>query len=223
MSVEILNLNKSYTLNEGSLKILNNLNLNIKQGEIIAILGSSGSGKSTLLGLLAGLDHADSGQILFNTIDLTKLNQKKLTKFRSENIGIIFQNYYLVDHLTALQNVLLPLEIQDKIEKNSSEKVIQLLTAVGLGNRLNHSPKELSGGESQRLALARALITKPLLLLADEPSGSLDFETGKNVMNIFFDQCKANNTTTILVTHDQALAARCDRQYKLESGQLWAI
>lgn len=225
MGIKIQNLNKSYHLNSESIKILNNLNVEIKTGEVIAVIGSSGSGKSTLLSLLAGLDSADSGEITINNKDITKLNQKELTQFRAENIGIVFQNFYLVSHLDALQNVLLPIEIQNKFGSPgfTTEDAIQLLTQVGLGHRIHHSPKELSGGESQRLALARALITKPQLLLADEPSGSLDTETGKQIMNLFFDQVRLNKTTTVLVTHDRNLAERCDRLYKLEKGQLCAI
>ncbi len=221
MSIQIKSLNKSYHLDTQPIKILKDLNVSIKTSEVVAVLGSSGSGKSTLLSLLAGLDSADSGQILFNETDIIQLNQKQLTAFRSENIGIVFQNYYLVSHLTALENVLLPLDIQNK--KISSNEAEGLLQKVGLGHRLHHAPGELSGGESQRLAIARALITKPQLLLADEPSGSLDTETGKKVMDLFFDQVRANKTTTILVTHDRSLADRCDRILKLENGQLCEI
>lgn len=221
MSIQIKGLNKSYHLAHQPIKILKDLNVQIKTSEVVAVLGSSGSGKSTLLSLLAGLDSSDSGEIFFNDIDIAQLNQKKLTAFRAENIGIVFQNYYLVSHLTALENVLLPLDIQNKkIEQNEAEILLQ---KVGLGHRLYHVPSELSGGESQRLAIARALITKPQLLLADEPSGSLDTETGKKVMDLFFDQVRANKTTTVLVTHDPALADRCDRILKLENGQLCEI
>lgn len=221
MSIQIKSLNKSYYLSNQPIKILKDLNVKIKTSEVVAVLGSSGSGKSTLLSLLAGLDSSDSGEILFNEIDIAQLNQKELTAFRAENIGIVFQNYYLVSHLTALENVLLPLDIQNKkIENDEAESLLQ---KVGLGHRLHHVPSELSGGESQRLAIARALITKPQLLLADEPSGSLDTETGKKVMDLFFDQVRANKTTTVLVTHDRALADRCDRVLKLENGQLCEI
>lgn len=219
MSIEIKELNKSYSLGDQSIKILNNLNIKIANSEIVAILGSSGSGKSTLLSLLAGLDSPDHGQILIDNIDITKLDQRQLTQFRSSHIGIVFQSYYLVSHLTALENVLLPLEIQNKkIIEGEAEK---LLEKIGLGARIHHSPNELSGGESQRLAIARALITQPQLLLADEPSGSLDAETGKKVMDIFFKQVRENKTTTILVTHDPTIAAACDRTLRLENGQLW--
>lgn len=221
MSVQIKNLNKSYYLDTQKIEILKDLNVEIKTSEVVAVLGSSGSGKSTLLSLLAGLDFCDSGEIRFNQIDIARLNQKELTAFRAEHIGIVFQNYYLVSHLTALENVLLPLEIQNKM--TLPEEAINLLQKVGLGHRLHHVPGELSGGESQRLAIARALISKPQLLLADEPSGSLDTETGKKVMDLFFEQVRANGTTTVLVTHDRGIADRCDRVLKLENGQLCDI
>jgi putative ABC transport system ATP-binding protein len=221
MSIQIKNLNKSYHLDAQHIQILKDLNVTIGTSEVVAVLGSSGSGKSTLLSLLAGLDTSDSGQIVFNQIDISQLSQKELTAFRSENIGIVFQNYYLVSHLTALENVLLPLDIQNK--KISPDEAESLLQKVGLGHRLHHVPGELSGGESQRLAIARALITKPQLLLADEPSGSLDTETGKKVMDLFFDQVRSHKTTTVLVTHDRALADRCDRILKLENGKLCEI
>ena len=221
MSIQIKNLNKSYHLDAQHIQILKDLNVTIGTSEVVAVLGSSGSGKSTLLSLLAGLDTSDSGQIVFNQIDISQLSQKELTAFRSENIGIVFQNYYLVSHLTALENVLLPLDIQNK--KISPDEDENLLQKVGLGHRLHHVPGELSGGESQRLAIARALITKPQLLLADEPSGSLDTETGKKVMDLFFDQVRSHKTTTVLVTHDRLLADRCDRILKLEDGKLCEI
>ncbi len=221
MSIQIKNLNKSYHLDAQHIQILKDLNVTIGTSEVVAVLGSSGSGKSTLLSLLAGLDTSDSGQIVFNQIDISQLSQKELTAFRSENIGIVFQNYYLVSHLTALENVLLPLDIQNK--KISPDEAENLLQKVGLGHRLHHVPGELSGGESQRLAIARALITKPQLLLADEPSGSLDTETGKKVMDLFFDQVRSHKTTTVLVTHDRLLADRCDRILKLEDGKLCEI
>lgn len=221
MSIEIVNLCKSYHLENQEISILKDANVKIETSQVVAVLGASGSGKSTLLSLLAGLDSPDRGQILFYNVDIAQMNQKTLTAFRSQNIGIVFQNYQLVSHLSALENVLLPLEIQNK--KIDSSVGEDLLKRVGLGPRIHHSPKELSGGESQRLAIARALISKPQLLLADEPSGSLDTETGKKVMNLFFEQVRLNKTTTILVTHDKIVADQCDRVLRLENGQLWAV
>ncbi|MES2803030.1 MAG: ABC transporter ATP-binding protein [Bdellovibrionota bacterium] len=222
--ITINNLQKSYRLaNETSDKmtILHELNLTVQTGEVVAVVGSSGSGKSTLLGLVSGLDQPDQGEVLIHGKSLQSLRGNDLTNFRASHIGVVFQQYHLVSHLTAYENVTLPLEILDKpvVKKD----VIELLNQVGLGHRLNHKPTQLSGGESQRLALARALVIKPSLLLADEPSGSLDSETGEKVMNLFFEQIRLHNTTTMLVTHDMELARRCDKIYKLHGGALHPV
>lgn len=222
--IQVQQLSKSYQstsdLHE-RVSILKNINFEIKKGETVAIVGASGSGKSTLLGLLSGLDQPDQGSIQIDSQSLQQLTGQALTQFRAQNISIVFQQYYLVQHLTAFENVVLPLEILKKTISESA--VINLLKEVGLENRLHHKPTQLSGGESQRLALARALITEPKLLLADEPSGSLDSETGQKVMNLFFDRVKAHETTSILVTHDIELAKRCDRILKLTAGQLQQV
>lgn len=222
--ITINNLKKSYQLsgeNSEKMTILHELNLTANTGEVIAVVGSSGSGKSTLLGLVSGLDQPDQGEILIHGKSLQNLRGNDLTNFRASHIGVVFQQYHLVSHLTAYENVTLPLEILDKhvVKKD----VIELLNQVGLGHRLDHKPAELSGGESQRLALARALVIKPSLLLSDEPSGSLDSETGKKVMDLFFEQIRLHNTTTMLVTHDMELARRCDKIYKLQGGALHAV
>lgn len=222
--ITISNLTKSYKLaNETREKmtILNDLNLTVQTGEVVAVVGSSGSGKSTLLGLVSGLDQPDRGEILIHSKSLQSLRGNDLTNFRASHIGVVFQQYHLVSHLTAYENVTLPLEILDKpvVRKD----VENLLNQVGLSHRLDHKPTQLSGGESQRLALARALVIKPSLLLADEPSGSLDSETGEKVMNLFFEQIRLHNTTTMLVTHDMDLARRCDKIYKLHGGKLQAV
>jgi len=222
--IQVRDLVKTYQLNSADHKkviILNQLNLKMETGEIIAIVGSSGSGKSTLLGLISGLDQPDSGEIIIQQQSLQKLSGDYLTKFRSSQIGIVFQQYYLVHHLTAYENLALPLEILKKPVQQ--EKIMEALRNVGLDHRAHHKPNELSGGECQRLAIARALIIQPSLLLADEPSGSLDVDTGVMVMNVFFDQIRKNKTTTILVTHDLDLAKRCDRIFKLNSGKLEAV
>jgi len=218
--IEINHLKKSYVLNAKSeqVTILQDLNLKVQSGEIVAIVGSSGSGKSTLLGLLSGLDQPDSGEIKIEQQSLQTLSPNDLTHFRSSRIGIVFQQYYLVNHLTAYENLTLPLEILNK--KYEPSMIDKALDNVGLMHRSGHRPTEMSGGECQRLALARALIIKPSLLLADEPSGSLDTETGHKVMSLFFDQVRQQKTTTILVTHDLDLAKKCDRVYKLNHGQL---
>lgn len=222
--IAINNLSKSYQLvNEANEKmtILHDLNLTVPTGEVVAVVGSSGSGKSTLLGLVSGLDQPDTGEILIYGKSLQSLRGNELTNFRASHIGVVFQQYHLVNHLTAYENITLPLEILNKpvVKKD----VLSLLDQVGLSHRLNNKPTQLSGGESQRLALARALVIKPSLLLADEPSGSLDSETGEKVMNLFFEQVRLQNTTTILVTHDMELARRCDKIYKLQNGKLQAV
>ena len=223
--IQIKDLTKSYKMvsddNQQDIRILNQLNLTVQTGETVAIVGASGSGKSTLLGLVSGLDQPDSGEVIINNQSLQKLNQQDITGFRASNIAIVFQQYYLVQHLTALENVLLPLEILNK--KVDEDFVKNLLDQVGLSHRIHHKPNQLSGGESQRLALARALIIKPSLLLADEPSGSLDVDTGQKIMSLFFDQVKKNKTTTVLVTHDPTLAKKCDRVFQLINGQLQAL
>ncbi len=223
--IQINDLTKSYKMisdeNQQDIRILNHLNLTVQTGETVAIVGASGSGKSTLLGLVSGLDQPDSGEVIINDQSLQKLNQKDMTGFRASNIAIVFQQYYLVQHLTALENVLLPLEIlNQKVDINF---VNNLLDQVGLSHRMHHKPNQLSGGESQRLALARALVIKPSLLLADEPSGSLDVDTGQKIMSLFFDQVKKNKTTTVLVTHDPNLAKKCDRVFQLINGKLQAM
>jgi putative ABC transport system ATP-binding protein len=217
MSIQIENLNKSYSLNGEKLNILKNLNAEIQTGEIVAVVGASGSGKSTLLSLLSGLDRADSGEITIQGQKIFQLNPQQMISFRAENIGIIFQQFHLVSHLTAFENVALPLDILNRSYK--SEDILTALDHVGLKPRAGHKPSQLSGGESQRLAIARALITCPTLLLADEPSGNLDSETGAKVMDLFFQQVRQQKTTTLLVTHDMALADRCDRKLILKQGQ----
>lgn len=216
--LSITDLEKSYQTVHQKISILDKLNLNIEKSEIVAILGKSGSGKSTLLGLLAGLDSADQGQIKVGGVDVSTLNQDQLTAFRAQNIGIIFQNFYLVNHLNVYENVILPLQILNQpIDQSYVES---LINGVGLSDRRKHTPTQLSGGESQRLAIARALVTKPQFILADEPSGSLDSETGISVMKLFFDIVRKYQMTTILVTHDESLAHQCDKIYKLENKKL---
>lgn len=217
MSLKISNLKKSYHQGEETLTILNQLNLEIATSDVVAVVGASGSGKSTFLSLLAGLDSFDEGDIVINGQSLQNLNRQQMTKFRGENIGFIFQQFHLVSHLTAFENISLPLEILARDYKE--QDILQALRNVNLDHRAKHKPSELSGGECQRLALARGLITKPSLLLADEPSGSLDSDTGLKVMSLFFEQVRSSKTTTVLVTHDIELAKRCDRMYILKNGR----
>ena len=210
----------SKSFHQGSLRIevLNRLDLSIQMGEIVSILGQSGSGKSTLLSLLAGLDHPDTGTVEVKGENLAKLSQDQLSKFRSKNLGIVFQQYHLMSNLTALENVGLPLELQGTREFGEPARVA--LKQVGLSNRLAHFPSQLSGGESQRVALARAIVSEPSLILADEPSGNLDQKTGNEIMDLLFRLCRDRGQSLILVTHNQELAKACDRTLILSDGRL---
>jgi putative ABC transport system ATP-binding protein len=216
--LRITGLEKSYHQGDEVITVLNDLNISLEKNQTCAILGQSGSGKSTLLTLLAGLDSPDLGEIFIGGIALSGLSQKELTDFRSRYIGIVFQQYHLIEGLTALENVMLPLEIKKDVDAKSKAK--KLLERVGLGHRLSHLPTQLSGGECQRVAIARALCVSPQLLLADEPSGSLDPKTGSSVMDLLFEIVDELDTTLVLVTHDEALAKRCSRTFHLQNGRL---
>lgn len=218
VKLTIRNLKKSYGQGESKIEVLKGINLNITEGETIALTGKSGSGKSTMLSLLAGLDMVGSGDIIIDGSHLSKMSEKQLARFRAENIGIVFQQFHLISTLSALENVLLPLELL-KVS-NAQERAKDLLESVGLSHRANHLPSELSGGESQRVAIARALAIKPSILLADEPSGNLDEETGQKVMDLLFKMVEETKTTLVLVTHDRDLAKRCSRVVHLEHGSL---
>lgn len=183
MSLKLINVKKSYQQGANQLEILKGINSEIQTGEVVSIIGQSGSGKSTLLTLLAGLDQPDSGQIEISGTDISKLNQNQMTQFRGQKIGIVFQQFHLLGHLKAIENVALPLEIAGDPQAFAKAKL--MLEQVGLGHRLDHFPSQLSGGECQRVAIARALVTKPEILLADEPSGNLDVKTGQQVMQVF--------------------------------------
>jgi putative ABC transport system ATP-binding protein len=215
----IQKISKSYKQAGKNIEVLYRLSLEVKKGETVAILGQSGSGKSTLLSILAGLDQPDFGSIIINGCDLAKMKQEELSHFRSENVGIVFQQYHLMSNLNAVENVSLPLELQRQPEVDSRAR--KALELVGLSHRLSHLPSELSGGECQRVALARAMVTKPSLILADEPSGNLDGKTGYEVMELLFQLCKEQEQTLILVTHNQELANRCDRSLSLRDGKLF--
>lgn len=217
MSLELQNVTKKFMQGDAAIEVLKGVNASIRTGEIVAIVGQSGSGKSTLLSLLAGLDRATSGEISIGEQNLNDLSEEDMTLFRGKKIGIVFQQFHLMQHLTALENVMLPLEILGI--KSREELATEMLQQMGLGHRLNHFPKQLSGGECQRVAIARALVVKPEILLADEPSGNLDTETGHQVMEAFFNVVRAHRVTTILVTHSSTLANACDRQLHLKAGQ----
>lgn len=216
--LELKLLKKSYNQGAQNIDIFENLNFRVEEGQRIAIMGKSGSGKSTLLSLISGIIKPDNGDIILNSFSYKDLEESELNDFRASNIGFIFQNFHLVSYLNALENVMLPAKVCNI--SNPKEKSIELLQSVGLGHRLEHLPSELSGGEKQRVAIARALIHNPKIILADEPSGNLDDETGNAVMDILFELIKKNNTTLILVTHSKDVASRCEKTYKLVLGNL---
>lgn len=216
--MSVSGLRKSFGSGEGKVEVLKGIDFQIQKGEQVALTGKSGSGKSTLLSLLAGLDSPDGGTITIDSNNISQLSEKDLTNYRARHIGIVFQQFHLVSTLTALENVLLPLEILKT--KGARERAESLLESVGLSHRMHHLPSELSGGESQRVAIARALSTHPAILFADEPSGNLDEETGDKVMGLLFDLVKKTGTTMVLVTHDPELATRCERIIHLEHGKL---
>jgi putative ABC transport system ATP-binding protein len=218
MSLTVSHIKKSFYQGQDQIQVLQDVSFELPEGKLISIIGQSGSGKSTLLSLLAGLESADSGSINLTQQNLSKMNEKQRTQFRAKNISIVFQQYHLMPHLTALENVMLPLEILKK--ENAKSQALAMLTELGLDHRANHLPSQMSGGECQRVAIARALVVRPKLLLADEPSGNLDVKTGDKVMDVFFKVVKKFNITTVLVTHSPELAARCDSTWQLESGLL---
>lgn len=216
--LELKSLKKTYQQGDEKIEIYNDLNFSLKEGEQVAIMGKSGAGKSTFLSLVSGIIKADSGDIVLNNTSYNDLQENELNDFRASNIGFIFQNFHLVSYLNALENVMLPAKVCGI--SNPKEKAVELLKAVGLEHRLNHIPSQLSGGEKQRVAIARALIHNPKIILADEPSGNLDEETGIAVMDKLFELIKQNNTTLILVTHSKEVAARCEKTYQLVHGVL---
>jgi putative ABC transport system ATP-binding protein len=219
MILEINKLCKTFqtATNLEPIEVLKNLNLQMEVGETLAILGQSGSGKSTLLTLLAGLDSPSSGSVILNGQDMQKLNEEQLSKFRAKNIGIIFQQFHLMSHLTALENVSLPLDLFK--DKQAAAKANEALEQVGLGKRKDHFPHQMSGGECQRVAIARAMVVRPAILLADEPTGNLDNTTGAYVSDMIFDLVKAHNMTLLFVTHNEQLAKRCGREQRLQNGR----
>jgi putative ABC transport system ATP-binding protein len=201
-----------------SVHVLKSIDLTIGRGESVGIVGPSGSGKSTLLMVLAGLERLDSGEIFINGAPLHALSEDALADFRGRNIGIVFQSFHLIANMTAVENVAVPLELANV--KSPFDIAKRELTAVGLGERLNHYPGQLSGGEQQRVAIARALAPSPAVLIADEPTGNLDGETGRQIADLLFSKQAERGTTLLLVTHDNSLAARCSRQIGVRSGQI---
>jgi putative ABC transport system ATP-binding protein len=202
----------------GPLTILHEISFELPRQQSVAIVGASGSGKSTLLSIIAGLDTPTSGSVRLAGIDLFSLDEDARAAVRSQHVGFVFQSFQLLGNLSAIENVMLPLELQGR--NDARARATEMLERVGLGNRLRHYPRVLSGGEQQRVALARAFIVRPALLLADEPTGSLDFATGERVMDLMFELNRESATTLVLVTHDRAVAARCDRQLRIEAGRV---
>ena len=218
--IEVTGLTKKVSDASGELIILNDLNFNVQSGTTLAIVGASGSGKSTLLGMLAGLDKPTSGTVCINGIDLFALDEDGRAAWRMHHLGFVFQSFQLLSHLTALENVMLPLEL--RADSKAHQKAEAMLARVGLHQRLKHYPKYLSGGEQQRVALARAFVTEPPLLLADEPTGSLDAVTGEAVIQLIFELNQERGSTLILVTHDTSIAAKCARTITITAGHLVA-
>jgi putative ABC transport system ATP-binding protein len=216
--IEIINLHKTVVDATGELTILHSIDFTVPTGQTLAIVGASGSGKSTLLGLLAGLDLPTGGAVKFGGVDIFKLDEDGRAGWRKEHLGFVFQSFQLLPYLTALENVMLPLEL--RAEPKAREQAESMLERVGLASRLSHYPKTLSGGEQQRVALARAFVTRPALLLADEPTGSLDAVTGEAVIQLMFELKKERGSTLILVTHDSSIARRCERTLTIAAGRL---
>lgn len=212
------NLGKTVATAEGPLNILTSIDLSIKSGESVAIVGSSGSGKSTLLSLLAGLDSPTEGHVELAGISIGNLDEDGRAQIRSQHVGFVFQSFQLLPSMTALENVMLPLELS--ATPGEREIARALMRRVNLDDRLNHYPLQLSGGEQQRVAIARAFVTKPRILFVDEPTGNLDSNTGKQIIELLFELNRENKTTLVMVTHDENLAARCNRRIRLEAGQI---
>jgi putative ABC transport system ATP-binding protein len=208
---------KSVTDSTGTLTILRDIDFSLRKGETAAIVGASGSGKSTLLSIIAGLDTPSSGTVLIDGVDLFSRDEDQRAALRAQKLGFVFQSFQLLGNLTALENVMLPLELSGR--RDARAAATAMLQRVGLGERLGHYPKVLSGGEQQRVALARAFVVQPAVLLADEPTGSLDFATGEKVMELMFELNREQGTTLVLVTHDRGIAQRCERRITIEAGQ----
>ncbi|MBA2723836.1 MAG: ABC transporter ATP-binding protein [Methylibium sp.] len=202
----------------GELTILDDIDFALAAQESAAIVGASGSGKSTLLAIIAGLDTPSEGRVRLAGTDLFSLDEDARAAVRAQSVGFVFQSFQLMSNLTALENVMLPLELQGRADAKA--QATEMLSRVGLAQRLGHYPRVLSGGEQQRVALARAFVVRPAVLLADEPTGSLDFATGETVIQLMFELNREQGTTLVMVTHDRSIAARCDRQVKIEAGRL---
>ena len=214
--LEARHITKTVASPEGSLTILADVSLSVRGGESLAIVGASGAGKSTLLALLAGLDTPSTGRVLIAGVDLTELDEDGRAAIRARHVGFVFQSFHLIPSLTAIENVMLPLELGNRTDARAL--AAQALEHVGLTPRAAHYPKQLSGGEQQRVAIARAFVTHPAVLFADEPTGNLDTATGQRVTDLLFELNRSSGSTLVLVTHDRTLAARCDRTFELDAG-----
>jgi putative ABC transport system ATP-binding protein len=218
MIITAKNVYKDFLQGPSVVSAVKDVSFELEEGKTLALTGPSGSGKTTIMSLLAGLDSPTKGEVTVAGVNLGSLSEKKLSDFRAHQVGIVFQQFHLMPHLTALENVCLPLEIGGLSDVR--EKALEILTAVGLRERAGHLPGQLSGGEKQRVAIARALVLKPKVILADEPSGNLDAETGNAVMDLLFGLVKEHRLSLVLVTHNNLLAKKCDEQINLMSGSL---
>lgn len=216
--LKVSNLTKTYKSGESSLTVLHNVSFEVNRAASCAIVGPSGSGKTTLLGLCAGLDNPSEGSVMLNGIVLDELSEDEKAKVRNQHVGFIFQNFNLLPTLTALENVMIPLELQNR--PHPRKRALELLEKVGLGDRVKHYPAQLSGGEQQRVSIARAFANEPAILFADEPTGNLDGETGATIENLILELNKTAGTTLIIVTHDLELAKRTDRVITMKNGKL---
>jgi putative ABC transport system ATP-binding protein len=216
--LEAIGVGKQVSSPEGTLAILSGVSLAIARGETVAVMGASGAGKSTLLALLAGLDEPTSGQVRLGDNELTRLDEDGRAAVRARHVGFVFQSFHLVPSLTALENVMLPLELAGRSDARAA--ALEVLSRVGLAERVGHYPRQLSGGEQQRVAIARAFVTRPDVLFADEPTGNLDAATGERIMDLLFGLNAETGTTLVLVTHDRTLAARCGRVIRLDAGRI---
>ena len=217
-AIEFSNVSLEYGLGDELIKVLKGISFSVNSDETISIVGPSGSGKTSIIMLAAGLEKSTEGSIKVHSQEITNLKENELSKIRRQNIGIVFQSFYLIPNLTAIENVLLSLEANEKYNLDHVAK--ELLGEFGLSHRINHLPSELSGGEQQRVAIARALINKPKIILADEPTGNLDSENSQIMMKLLLDYTKKSKTSLVLVTHDNSLAQRCERIIELNDGNV---
>lgn len=221
--IEIRDLKKTYKLGSERVRALKNINLDIEKGEICCVLGTSGSGKSTLLNMLAGLEKPTRGSVKIKGTEITKLNEKKLAKFRQQHLGFVFQSYNLLNQLTALENVAMPLMFKGIPRKKRDKIAAKMLKNVSLGNRMKHKPSQMSGGQQQRVGIARAFVTKPSVIFADEPTGNLDSHTTEEVMKLMVEMCRKHGLTLVLVTHDLGISEYADKIVHIIDGEITSI